>query len=94
MGAPGMVLCTHSVVSAVGIGFMWDPLMPGWTRHGLPGLSNLAGPIQHFKSATLHAWRSQVSASLCAREGFRGGTLVDTVGSSAACQLVSRSRKR
>ena len=27
--------------------------MTRWDRPGLPGLSNLAGPIQHFRSAIL-----------------------------------------
>ena len=30
----------------------------------LPLLSNLAGPIQHFKSALLEAWRNKVAADL------------------------------
>ena len=48
MGVLGVVSVYSLCCSAVGIGFMWDPLMPGWTRHGLPGLSNLAGPISTF----------------------------------------------
>ena len=43
-------------------------------------LSNLAGPIQHFPSAVLEGWRSKVSADLCAKKGFRGGSLVDIDG--------------
>ena len=70
----------HSLVaSAAGIGFVWDPHLPGWARPGLPGLSNLVGP-KHFKSAFLGAWRKRVSADLCAWEGFRGGLLMDIVG--------------
>ena len=38
---------------------------------GFPGLRNLAGPVQHDKSAILSAWRS----------GFRGGPLLDISGS-------------
>ena len=34
----------------------------------LPVLSNLAGPIQHFRAAVLKAWRKRVAADLCARE--------------------------
>ena len=46
-------------------------LMPWlWSRPGLPLLSNLAGPIQHFKSALLDAWRNKVAADLCGRKGF------------------------
>ena len=33
-------------------------------------LSNLAGPIQRFKSAMLHAWRDKVTADLCSRKGL------------------------
>ena len=62
------------VASATGIGFQRNPHMPGWVRPGLPGLSTIAGPIQHQKSAILDAWRDKVSADLCAREGFRYST--------------------
>ena len=41
-----------------------------WSRPGLPLLSNLAGPIQHFKAAVLDAWQNKVAADLCGREGF------------------------
>ena len=40
-------------------------------------LSNLAGPIQHFRSAILDAWRNKVAADLCGRKGFRGRPLLD-----------------
>ena len=30
-----------------------DPLALAWARPGLPLLCNLAGPVQHFKAATL-----------------------------------------
>ena len=43
-------------------------------------LSNLAGPIQHFRAAVLEACRSKVSADLCARKGFRGGPWLDIDG--------------
>ena len=41
----------------------------------------LAGPIQHFRSAILDAWRNEVAADLCGRKGFRGGPLFDIHGS-------------
>ena len=41
--------------SASEIGFRWDPPDLAWTRPGLPPLSNLAGPVQHFKAAILDA---------------------------------------
>ena len=46
----------HALVSSAHrIGFSWDSLMTKWNRPGLPGLRNLAGPIQHFRSAILDA---------------------------------------
>ena len=57
----------------------------------LLGLSNLAGPIQHFRSAILDAWRIKVAADLCARGGFRGGPLLDLPGSH---QLLNSSHVR
>ena len=59
------------VASASEVGFRWDLLALAWSRPGLPLLSNLTGPVQHFKAAILDAWRDQVAADLCDREGFR-----------------------
>ena len=56
--------------SAAEIGFQWDPHALAWIRHGLPLLSNLAGPIQHFRAAILDAWRNKVTTDLCGRKGF------------------------
>ena len=58
---------------------------------GLPPLSNLAGPVQHFKGAILEAWRDKVSSDLCCRKGFRGGPLLDIHGS---LQLLTTSHVR
>ena len=55
--------------------------MTRWDRPGLPGLSNLAVPIQHVQSAILDAWRNKVAADLCNRRGFHGGPLLDIRGS-------------
>ena len=77
--------------SAAEIGFEWDPHALAWIRPGLPLLSNLAGPIQHFQAAILDAWRNKVAADLCCREGFRGGPLLDIHGS---LQLLSSSHVR
>ena len=66
-------------------------LMTRWDRRGLPGLSNLAGPIQHFRSAIFDAWRNKVAADLCSRKGFRGGPLLDIRGSH---QLLNSSHVR
>ena len=43
-------------------------------------MSNLAGSIQHFRSAVFCAWQGEVAADLCARSGFRGGPLLDVPG--------------
>ena len=40
--------------------------MNRWDWLGLPGLSNLAGPVQLYRSAILSAWRGKVAAELCA----------------------------
>ena len=56
------------LASATDIGFQWDPHVVVWVRPGLPVLSNLAGPIQHFKAAIIDAWRDRVAAGLRARK--------------------------
>ena len=48
------------VSSAAEIGFRWDPHSLAWHRPGLPLLSNLAGPVQHFRAAILDAWQNKV----------------------------------
>ena len=63
----GMVPLHLLSAGAAEIGFRWDPLAPAWCRPGLPLLSNLAGPLQHFKAAILDAWRDKVAADLCGR---------------------------
>ena len=80
-GCPGHGPFHAPVTSARRIGFSWDSLMTRWDRPGLPGLSNLAGPIQHFRSAMFDAWRNKVAADSCSRKGFRGGPLLDIPGS-------------
>ena len=75
-GSPGHGPAHLLVQSAAEIGFRWDPGELAWDRPGLPLLSNLSGPIQHFRAAILGAWRNKVSADLCARKGFRGGPLL------------------
>ena len=63
------------VDSAAEIGFQWE-------RLGLPVLSNLAGPVQHFRSAVLESCRSKATPDLCAWKGFRGGPWLDISGTS------------
>ena len=90
-GCPGHgpihLLCS----SAARIGFWWNPVVLAWERPGLPVLSHIAGPIQHFRSAVLDAWRNKVAGDLCARQGFRGGPLLDVHGS---LQLLNSSHVR
>ena len=81
MGALVMHGPAHLLVeSAAEIGFVCSPDLVGWVRDGLPVLSILAGPTQHFRSAVLEGWRSKVSADLCAGKGFRGGPWLDVDG--------------
>ena len=80
-GGPGHGPIHLLSASAAEIGFRWDPLALAWSRPGLPLLSNLAGPVQHFTAASLDAWRNKVAADLCGRAGFRSGPLLDVHGS-------------
>ena len=86
-----MVLFIFFSASAAEIGFWWDPDSLAWSGPGLPLLSNLAGPFQHFKAAILDAWRDKVSVDLCGRRCFRGGPLLDFHGS---LQLLNSSHVR
>ena len=90
-GCPGHGPIHLLSASAAEIGFLWDPHTLAWVRPGLPLLSNLAGPIQHFRAAILDAWRDKVAADLCKRKGFRGGPLLDVHGS---LQLLNSSHVR
>ena len=90
-GCPGHGPIHLLSASAAEIGFQWDSHALAWIRPGLPLLSNLAGPLQHFKAALLDAWRNKVSADLCSRQGFRGGPLLDVHGS---LQLLNSSHVR
>ena len=65
-----MVLFTFLLLVLLRFGFRWDHLALAWSRLGLPMLSNLAGPIQHFRAAILDAWRNKVAADLCGRRVF------------------------
>ena len=80
-GCPGHGPVHLLSANAAEIGFVWDPHALAWVRPGLPFLSNLAGPIQHFRAAILDAWRNKVAADLCRRKGFRGGPLLEIPGS-------------
>ena len=80
--------------ASAAIGFHWDSLELAWRRPGLPLLSNLSGPVQHFRAAILGAWRDTVSADLCARKGFRGGPLFDIDGTLQLLNSDSCSGER
>ena len=67
----GAVLVMALRICSLRVLFQWDPAVLCWERPGLPVLSNLAGPIQHFQAAVLEAWRDKVAAFLCDRKGFR-----------------------
>ena len=69
-GCPGHGPTHLLSASAAEIGSRWDPLALAWVRPGLPMLSNLAGPLQHFKDAILDAWRDKVAADLGGPKGF------------------------
>ena len=73
--------CPGHGFSVAEIGFRWNRDDLAWSRPGLLLLSNLAGPVQHFRAAILDAWRNRVAADLCGREGFRGRPLLDVHGS-------------
>ena len=90
-GCPGHGPVHLLSASASEIGFEWDPHALAWVRPGLPLLSHLAGPIQHFRAAVLDVWRNRVAADLCCRQGFRGGSLLDIHGS---LQLLNSSHVR
>ena len=61
-GCPGHGPVHLLSASAAEIGFERDPHALAWIRPGVPLLSNLAGPIQHFQAAILDAWRDKVAA--------------------------------
>ena len=63
-GCPGHGPAHLLIQNAAEIGFRWDPEELAWDRPGLPLLSNLSGPIQHFRAAILGVWRDKVSADL------------------------------
>ena len=87
-GCPGHGPVHLLSAGAAEVGFRWNPVALAWD---LPMLSNPAGPIQHFRSAILDAWRNKVAADLCGRKGFRGGSLLDNHGS---LQLLNSSHVR
>ena len=56
-----------------------------------PPLRMMSGPVQHFHSAILDAWRFQVFARLSERQGFLGGEFCDF---HCSLQLLTSSHLR
>ena len=69
-----MVLFTFSLLALLRLLSRWDSLALAWSRPGLPLLSYLAGPVQHFRVAILDAWQNKAAADLCCRAlaGYSG----------------------
>ena len=68
--------------------FAWDGDEKGWVRVSLPLLRMMTGPVQHFRSAILDAWRFRVFSRLSERKGFFRGKFADFQGS---LQLLTSS---
>ena len=79
------------LISAAELGFAWDGDEKGWVGVSLPPLRMMTGPVRHFRSAILDAWRFQVFARLSERQGFLGGEVSDYYGS---LQLLTSSHLR
>ena len=79
------------LISAAELGFAWDGNEQGWVRVSLPPLRMMTGPLQHFRSAILDAWRFHVFAKLSERKGFWRGEFADFQGS---LQLLTSSHLR
>ena len=60
------------VESAAEVGFEWDPCVLGWERPGLPVLSNLAGSIQHFRTAGFGSLEEKGFRGPVYKEGLSG----------------------
>ena len=81
----------HLLISAAELGFAWDGNEHGWVRVSLPPLRMMTGPVQHFRSAILEAWRFHVFAKLSERKGFGSVEFADFQGS---LQLLTSSHLR
>ena len=79
------------LITAAELGIAWDGNEHGWVRVSLPPLRMITGPVQHFRSAILDAWRFQVFAWLSERQGFLGDEFADFHGS---LQLLTSSHLR
>ena len=75
-GAQGHGPIHPPFISAAELGFAWDGGEKGCVRVSLPPLRMITGPVQHFRSAILDAWRFSVFSRLSERKGFLGGSLL------------------
>ena len=76
------------LISAAELGFAWNGEEKGWVRVSLPPLRMLSGPVEHFCSSILDAWRFSVFSKLSERTGFLGGEYADFQG---CLQLLTSS---
>ena len=60
------------LTSAAELGFAWNGDAERWVRVSLPPLRMMTGPVQHFRSAILDAWRFSVFSKLSEWKGFFG----------------------
>ena len=77
------------LTSAAELGSAWDGAKRGWVR-----LRMIAGPVQHFYSSILDAWRFSVFAGLPGRKVFLGGECADFKGSFFHLPTSSHLRER
>ena len=82
-----MVPFIFSFISAAELGFAWD----GGFEFLSLFLRMMTGPVQHFYSSILDAWRFHVFAKLSERKGFFGGEYADFQG---YLQLLTSSHLR
>ena len=92
--APGRCPVHLLLISAAELGFAWDGDERGWLRPSLPLLRTMTGPIQHFFSSILDAWRYRVFAKLSERKGFLGAEYADFKGSLQLLILFPPEGKR
>ena len=90
-GAQGRGPVHLLLISAAELGFAWDGVEKGWVRVSLPPLRMMTGPVHHFRSAILDAWRFRVFSRLSERKGSLGGEFADFQGS---LQLLTSSHLR
>ena len=79
------------LIFAAELGFAWDGAGKSWVRVFLPPLRIMTGPVQHFQSAILDAWRFFVFSKLSEKKGFLSGEFADFRDS---LQLLTSSHLR